>query len=61
MPKGRRKVGRSRMRWLEDAENDLQELKMKRLNQKTNNKEEWTSAVKEAKVLGRLYNQGVNK
>jgi hypothetical protein len=49
------------MTWLEDAENDLQELKMKRLSQKPNNKEEWTSAVKEVKVLGRLYSQGVNK
>jgi hypothetical protein len=34
---------------------------MRGLSQKTNNKEEWTSAAKEAKVFGRLYSQGVNK
>jgi hypothetical protein len=29
-PEGRRKMGRTKMGWLEDAENDLQELKVKR-------------------------------
>jgi hypothetical protein len=61
MPKCRRKVKRSIARWVEDAENDLPELEMKILSQKTNNKEEWTSAVKKAKVFGRMYSQGVNK
>jgi hypothetical protein len=30
MPQVRREVKRPRLRWLEDAENDLQELKVKR-------------------------------
>jgi hypothetical protein len=34
---------------------------MKGWSQKTNNREEWTSAVKETKVLGRLYSQIANK
>jgi hypothetical protein len=41
---GRRKVGRPRMRWLEDVENDL-------CDEKANKTEEWTSSVKEAEVL----------
>jgi hypothetical protein len=31
---GRRKVGKPRMRWLEDTENDARELKVKRCRQK---------------------------
>jgi hypothetical protein len=47
-------VGRARLRWLEDEENDLQELKVKKWRQESNNTEEWTSALKEAKVLEEL-------
>jgi hypothetical protein len=40
MQDGRRKMGRLRMRWLEDGENNLRELKGKRSRQKANNTEE---------------------
>jgi hypothetical protein len=57
-PEGRR-VGGPRLRGLEDVENDLRKLKVKR-RQKENNREEWASVVKEAKVLGGPYSQGVS-
>jgi hypothetical protein len=40
-------VERPRLRWLEDVENDVSELKVTRWKEKANNKEEWTSALKE--------------
>jgi hypothetical protein len=39
------------MRWLEDAENDLREVELKRWRQKANHGEEWASFIKEDKVL----------
>jgi hypothetical protein len=44
---GREKLGRFRGR-LKDVENDLQELKVKRLKLKLNDREEWASVVKGA-------------
>jgi hypothetical protein len=46
-----RTVGRPRKKWLEDAENNLQELKVNRCWQKINNIEERTSFAEEAKAL----------
>jgi hypothetical protein len=40
-------LGRPRSRWLEDGENDLQELKMKRWRQKENSKGDWAPVVKQ--------------
>jgi hypothetical protein len=40
-----------KLRWLENVENDLRELKPKRLKQKENNREERTCVVNEAEVL----------
>jgi hypothetical protein len=34
--------------WLDDAENDLQDLKLKRLSQNANNIREYSSVVKKA-------------
>jgi hypothetical protein len=48
---GSRRRGRPRLRWLDDAEKDLQEMKVKSLLQKAVNKEEWASIIKEAKAL----------
>lgn len=39
---------RPRLRWLEDVENDVSELKVKRWRKKAKNREEWTSVVKQA-------------
>jgi plasmid maintenance system killer protein len=50
-PEGRRKVGRPRLRWLDDAENDLRVMKVKRWRKKAQNREEWVSVIKEAKIL----------
>jgi len=33
-PEGRRRTGRPRLRWVEDVERDLRELKLKRWRQK---------------------------
>jgi len=33
-PEGNRRMGRPRMRWLEDGEKDLREMKVKRWQQK---------------------------
>jgi hypothetical protein len=43
-------VGRPRLRWLENTENDLRDLKVNMWRQKENNIEDWESIVKEAKV-----------
>jgi hypothetical protein len=50
-PEDRRKVGRTRMRWLEDIENDARELKVKRWRQKACYAEEWTSVVNKTKFF----------
>jgi hypothetical protein len=43
-----RKVGRPTLRWLEDVENDLQELILERWKQKTNNREKKGICFKES-------------
>lgn len=50
-------------RWLEDVENDLEEVKVKIWMQKANNtkKKKWVCDLKETGVLKGHYNHGVNK
>jgi hypothetical protein len=48
------------MRWVEDVENDLRELKVKRWRQNPNNREEWTLVVKESEVRRGPQNQGAS-
>lgn len=48
---GCRRRRRPKLRWMEDLEKDLQEMKVKRLRQKTFDMEEWASIIKEAKDL----------
>jgi hypothetical protein len=50
-PEGRRKVDRPRLRWLDDVENYLRVIKIKRWRKKAQKREEWASIIKEAKVL----------
>jgi len=50
-PEGGRRRGSLRMRWLEDVEKDLREMKVKRYRQKAVDREEWASTFTEAKVL----------
>jgi hypothetical protein len=47
---GRRGRGRPRLRWINDAEDDLRELGVKRWITKALEGEEWTSIIKEAKA-----------
>jgi hypothetical protein len=39
------------VRWLEDVENNLWEMKVKRWRKKAVDREKWASVIKEAKVL----------
>jgi hypothetical protein len=45
---------------MEDVQNYVWELKMKRWSQKANNREEWPPAATEAMVLRGPSRQGVN-
>jgi hypothetical protein len=53
-PEGKTEVGVTRLKWLDDVENDWRELKLKRWKQKANNREEFACVVKYAKFLGEL-------
>jgi hypothetical protein len=44
-------VGRPTLRWLKDGGCDLQGMKLKRWMKNANNREEWESLTKDAKVL----------
>ena len=47
----RRKFGRSRLRWMEDLENDIKAAKIKRWIQKASKKTEWANFLNKAKFL----------
>jgi hypothetical protein len=49
-PKGSRRRGKPRKRWLEDVEKDLREMKVKSLRQKEVDWEEWASIINEVKA-----------
>lgn len=49
---GKRRIGRPRMKWLEEAGNDLQEINVKGWRQKAVNRKEWVSVIKDAKAVG---------
>jgi predicted metal-binding protein len=49
-PEGSRRSGRPRLRWLEDVDKYLREMKVKILRQKTVDTEEWESVITEAKA-----------
>jgi len=46
---GRRGRGRPRLRWINDVEDDLRKLGVKRWRTKAMDREEWASIVREAK------------
>ena len=52
-PEGRRRIGRSRLKWLEDVEKDLREMKFKHWRPMVVDKKEWAFLIKEAKALTR--------
>jgi len=47
---GRRGRGRPRLRWINDVEDDLRNLGVKRWRKKALNREDWASIIKEAKA-----------
>jgi hypothetical protein len=58
---GSRRRERPRLRWLEDVEKDLQEMKVKRWHEKAVDREEWVSVIKKAKSLRGPHSQGVSR
>jgi len=48
---GSRRERRPRMRWLDDVEKGVWEVKIKRWRQKTVDREEWASLIKDAKAV----------
>jgi hypothetical protein len=50
----KRRKGRPRMRWLDDAESDLKKMKVKGWKEKMRNREQWRPVVEEAKAHPRL-------
>jgi hypothetical protein len=56
-PECSRKVGRYRMRWLEDAENDLKQIKLNKCMKMANTREEQGRVMTDAKILRRLFGQ----
>ena len=47
---GRRSKGRPRLRWINDVEDDLRKLGVKRRRVKALNREEWASIIREDKA-----------
>ena len=52
---------RPTLKWLEDVEKDLWEMKFKRQQQRAVDREEWVSVIKEVKALRGPQSQGVSK
>ena len=47
---GRRGTGRPRLRWIDDVEDDLRKLGVKRWRAEALDREEWASIIREAKT-----------
>jgi hypothetical protein len=49
-PEGRRAVGRSRLRWLDDVKADIKALGIKRWRLRAQDRKEWSVILREAKA-----------
>jgi len=56
--KGRRRMGKPRLKWLKDVEKFLQKTKVKRWRQKALDREEKASVIKESRALRVPYSRG---
>jgi hypothetical protein len=50
-PEGRRSVGRPKMRWLDDVEEDLRKMRIGGWRGRARGRDEWKSVLREVKVL----------
>jgi hypothetical protein len=50
-PEGLRLVGRPNKRWLDEVEQDLKQTGVRGWRRRSQNRDEWRSILKEAKVL----------
>jgi hypothetical protein len=50
-PEGRRIVGRPKMRWLDDVEEDLRTMRISGWRGKARSRDDWKSVLREVKVL----------
>jgi hypothetical protein len=50
-PEGRRSVGRPKMRWLDDVEEDLRKMRISGWRGKARKRDEWKSVLREVRVL----------
>jgi hypothetical protein len=57
-PEGRRRKGRSRERRLDDVQDDMIKMGVKRWRTKAMNRGEWRKICEVAKVLQELYSHG---
>ena len=53
-PRSRRRIGRPRLRWLDDVEDELWGMNVKRWRLKAMDREKWKIIIREAKILNRL-------
>jgi hypothetical protein len=49
-PEGRRRVGRPRLRWLDDIEDDIKVIYVKRWRIKAQDNKEWSAILREAEA-----------
>jgi hypothetical protein len=49
-PEGRRDIGRPKLRWLDDVEDDIKALGIRQWRIKSQDRNEWTAIKREAKV-----------
>jgi hypothetical protein len=50
-PEGKRSVGRPKVRWLDDVEEDLRKMRISGWRGKARRRDEWKSALRKVKVL----------
>jgi hypothetical protein len=53
-PEGMRRVGKSKLRWLESAEEDLKNMGVRNVRRKSQDRNQWRPVLEEAKVYQEL-------